>query len=297
MKVMGVKDMNKKKIAISLVIVLIAAASLFGASMLLKADKPKYDVTEINKGGDWKQVTNEIFISAGAYARVNMALVVSKGEAALIDTGNNEEEALRVKKYIEDNNLKLSKVFITHPHSDHTANLSMFKVGQENIYDFNNTTDNQIIKMGDRSFKILRTPGHCNDTHISIELVEDNILVAGDVVPTNVPPLINYGGDSNTLQKTLERIKKNHYSLIIPGHGDLLDAKRTVDVQLEYLKNARAQLKALIESGKTVQDAKKIKLQDLVKEPNGFTSAAQTEHLNDINKIYYEIKAEIRNAK
>lgn len=289
--------MHKRTAVIAIAIILIIAVSVFGLSTVLKADKPIYDITEINKGGDWKKVTDEIFISTGAYGRVNMVLVVSKGEAAVIDTGNNEEEALRVKNYIESNNLKLSKVFITHPHSDHTANLSMFKVDQENIYNFNNTTDNQIIKMGDKRFKVLHTPGHCNDTHMSVEIVEDNILVAGDVVPTILPPLLNYGGDSRTLEKTLERIKKNNYALIIPGHGDLLDAQRTVEVQIEYLKNARALLKELIEAGKSVQDARKIKLQDVVEGPTGFTSAAQTEHLNDINKMYYEVKAEINKTK
>lgn len=289
--------MHKKTAVIAIALIIIIAVSVFGISTVLKADKPKYDISEINKGGDWKKVTDEIFISAGAYARVNMVLVVSKGEAAIIDTGNNEEEALRVKKYIEDNKLKLNKAFITHEHADHIANLSMFNVAEDNKYHFDNTTDNQIVKMGDKSFRILRTPGHFNDSHISIELIEDNVLVAGDVIPTNLPPLINYGGDSKTLQKTLERIRKNNYSLIIPGHGDLLNAKRTVEVQLEYLKNAKALLKDMIGSGKSVQDAKKIELKDIVEEPTGFTSAAQTEHLNDMNKMYYEVKAELNSGK
>lgn len=288
--------MKNSKIIIIAVVVLFVAASAVGAFMMLKADAPKYDVDQINQGGDWKQVSNEIFISAGEYARVNMVLVVSKGEAAVIDTGAAKSEATRVSEYIQNNHLKLSKVFITHKHADHIANLGMFEVGDENLYSFDNTQDNQVIQMGDRHFKVLHTPGHYNDQHISIELVEEHILVAGDVVPTNLPPLINYGGDGKTLTKTLERIKDNKYALIIPGHGDLLDAKRTVGVQLEYLKNAEALIKKMIASGKSLDEVKKIKLDQCIKGPSGITAAGKSEHMNAIAKLYYEVKAEMKNA-
>lgn len=294
---MGVKEIQKRVAVTIIALVFIALFFVGLMSVIFKVDSPKYDIDEINKGGDWKQVTDEIFISKGSYVSVNMVLVVSKGEVALIDTGANKTEGLRVKEYIEDNNLIVNKIFLTHKHSDHIANLSMFEVSRENIYDFANTTDNQIIKMGDRSFKILYTPGHSNDNHISIELIEDKILVAGDVVPTCAAPLISYGGDSITLKKTLERIKKSKYSLIIPGHGNLFETKRTVEIQLEYLKKARALVKELILSGKSVQDAKKIKLIECVDGTTGFTSIAQAEHRNTISKLYYEVKAEIKKAK
>lgn len=290
--------MQKGKIVSAIVLALVMVASVYFVTTAMRTDEPKYDIDQINKGEEWKQVNNEIFISQGIYGKVNMVLVTSKGEAAVIDAGMNKEEGLRVKEYIDSNNLMVSKVFVTHNHADHVANLSMFKVSRENTYYFDNTKDNQIIKMGDRSFKILHTPGHANDSHMSVELVEDNILVAGDVLPTSLPPLINYGGDGNTLKKTLERIKKNKYALIIPGHGDLFDAKRTVEVQLEYLKKASELVKEAVESGKSLQDIRKtIKLKDCVDGPTGFGPLAQTEHLNAINKLYYEAKVEIKGVK
>lgn len=289
--------MLKRRVVTAIGMVFLAVISIYLVAVNFKTDSPKYDVDMINKGGYWKQVTDEVFISTGTYARVNMVLVVSKGEAALIDTGANQEEALRVKEYIQSNNLVIDKLFITHMHSDHVANIPMFEVSVENTYDYTNTTDNQIIKMGDRSFKILHTPGHSNDNHISVELVEDNILVAGDVVPTNVAPLIAYGGDSNTLSTTLKRIKKNKYSLIIPGHGDLFDTKRTVEIQLEYLEKAKALVKEMVISGKSVQDTKQIKLKACVDGTTGFSPAAPGEHYNTLNTLYYEVKAEIKKTK
>lgn len=290
--------MRKGKIIAGIVLALVMVASVYFVTTAMITDEPKYNIDQINKGEEWKQVNNEIFISQGIYGKVNMVLVVSKGEAAVIDAGMDKEEGVRVKEYIDNNNLMVSKMFVTHNHPDHIANLSMFKVSRENTYYFDNTKENQIIKMGDRSFKILHTPGHANDSHMSIELVEDNILVAGDVVPTSVPPLISYGGDSNTLKKTLERIKKNKYALIIPGHGDLFDARRTVEVQLEYLKETRKLVKEAVESGKSLQDVRKtIKLKDCVDGQTGFSALAQAEHLNTISKLYYEVKSELKGVK
>lgn len=275
------------------IILLIAMLCLLGSGC--KANTTKYDIDEINKGEAWKKVADEVFISRGSYAMVNMVLVVSKGEAALIDAGADEAEALRVLEYLEGHRLTIKKIFLTHRHADHVGNLSMFQVAEENIFDYSNTTDNQIVKMGDRSFKILFTPGHANDNHISIELVEDKILVAGDVAVTSLPPLVAYGGSGSTLENTLEKIKKNNYDLIIPGHGNLMDAKRTIEIQLDYLKNTKKLLMELIEAGKSVQEARKIKLKDCVSGTTGFTATAQTEHIKAIDILYYEIKAEMKN--
>lgn len=231
---MGVWELRKSVVSVMLALLLTICVglTLYAA---FQTTKHKYDIEEINEGRLWKQVTDEIFISRGAYEKVNMVLVTSIGDAALIDAGCNKKEALRVKDYLKSNNLTVTKIFLTHRHSDHTENLSMFDVGEENIYDFNNTSDNDIIKVGEKSFKILHTPGHTNED-MSIELVEDNVLAAGDIVLTSLPPIISPSGDMDTLIKSLERIKNNNYSLIIPGHGDLLDAKQSVEMQLEYLE-------------------------------------------------------------
>jgi len=95
--------------------------------------------------------------------------------------------------------LALENIIVTHFHGDHTGNYGMFKVPDENFFTPRVTTDGQIIEMGEAKLKIVKTPGHADDLHDSVELVNENILIAGDVVVTNVGSNLMYGGSYYTL--------------------------------------------------------------------------------------------------
>lgn len=220
--------------------------------------------------GGMQEISDGVFVSTGENIKVNMGLIVCGNEAAIIDTGLSYEgyipnEALRVKKFIEDNNLKLKDIFITHHHVDHDGSLPMFKNNETIIYDFNSTQDGQIITLGNRTFKIIRTKGHCNDEHISIELVKENILFAGDVVTTNLPSVVAFDGNFKGLIPTLEMLRTKNYSIIVPGHGDIINPHEAIRLDLEYLKNVEKYVKRIINAGGTLDDVLKISLNDCLK--------------------------------
>jgi glyoxylase-like metal-dependent hydrolase (beta-lactamase superfamily II) len=255
-----------KAIAFMMVLVLPILMSGFQAD----AKTVKYDLSQITAIEGWTQITDEIFVSTGQYVKVTMTLVVSGNEATLIDTGYNIEEALRTQEYMDQNNITLKNLIITHRHADHAANAGMFLTEGVNLYYPLNTEDGEIITMGDKVFKVIYTPGHAGDEHMSVELVNERILVAGDVVVNCLAPALPFGllgkiSNSQTLIATLENIKKQKYELIIPGHGDIVNTKESLDRSLDYLYNSRKLITKLIKSGGTAEDLMTIQLEDVLK--------------------------------
>lgn len=202
----------------------------------------------------WTEVNKDVLVCKGSYASVNSTVVVSGKEATVIDTGASTAEGQRIKDYLENKKLTLKNIIVTHEHEDHNYNVRLLKTDKVKYYTYNNCKDGQIIKMGDKEFKIIHTPGHFNNMHMSVELVKEHILIAGDVVVTNMPSVVSYGGNSKDLLDTLNKIKESNYSKIIPGHGKVIDPKLAVDRQIKYLNKIReAVLKTIDSNGKCSQ--------------------------------------------
>jgi len=195
---------------------------------------------DIREEDKLKIINEDIIVSTGNYEKVNMTLVVSGQEATLIDAGNDKSEALEIQKYISDNKLKLKNIILTHEHQDHINNLDLFLEDDVKLYKYDDLQNNELtITMGDKTLKMLATPGHFDDKHMSVEL-NDTILIAGDIMSTNIRPekLVQYGGTKEALTKTLEALNKNNYSLIIPGHGDICIGNDIIQEHLDSLKSS-----------------------------------------------------------
>jgi len=110
--------------------------------------------------------------------------------ATLIDPS---VEPLPILEFIEEKDLILEKILITHTHWDHIYYLNDFihKYPIINIYCHSspiNLTDNfiplnhhEVISTGNSLLTILHTPGHFSDS-ICIWNKEDKILFTGDTV-------------------------------------------------------------------------------------------------------------------
>ncbi len=288
-------------LGIILIIIAIVLLVEFNSYIPSFGTSDEYDLEKINSSGSWKQVCEGIYVITGDYptiSKVNMVLITDADKATLIDAGNGETEGILVKNYLENNNISLENLILTHKHSDHINNAELLtKDKRVNIYTFDNSKDGQIIDMGKIKFKIIVTPGHCSDQHISVELVNEKILVAGDVVVTSYLPLLISGGDAKTLEDTLIKLKKNNYELIIPGHGDIVEAKEAVNINLDYLKNAKKKVSEIIKNGSKdingteLRELRNIKLEECISttkylELNNINNM----HRDTITKIYFELK-------
>jgi glyoxylase-like metal-dependent hydrolase (beta-lactamase superfamily II) len=265
-------SLKKFKATLSYFTVCLLAVFILGITTPQKAVAEPIQ-PEFSMVAGMQKLSDGVFVSTGEYAKVNMGLIVSGNEAAIIDTGlvykgYTPNEALRVKEYLKENNIKLKYIFITHHHSDHDANLSMFENKNTVMFDPSNTKDNQLISLGNRTFKILRTSGHLNDEHISIELVKENILFAGDVVVTCLPSAVAFGGSFKGLIPTLEMLRTKNYSVIVPGHGDIINPHESIRMNLEYLNNVKEYVNGIIDNGGTLEDVLNIRLSDCLENMN-----------------------------
>ncbi|MFZ5351162.1 MAG: MBL fold metallo-hydrolase [Bacillota bacterium] len=280
------------------------AIGIYSSYYADSGDKPVKVVHDLAKER-WAEVAEGVIISRGLVSE-NMTLVISGNEAAVIDTGFvsffNEEDNKGIyilTDYIKDHNLTVRYVFFTHNDSDHFLGYKYFnnrhiENGQEpEVFAPNNTKDGQIINMGHRVFKIIATPGHSTyrGGHISVELVNENILASGDVLYSNFLPGMLDCDTSQDLLNSLNKIKREKYDVIIPGHGNIIDPVRLVDRNIRYLENAIKLTKKIINNGGTLADVyKDVRIEDCTKDMDQIKLGdARTMHKNNIRVIYDEL--------
>ena len=173
-------------------------------------------------------------------------------EAAVVDPGMSDEvEELEIKSFIEENTLDIKYLINTHCHIDHILGCRFVKEKYNPVYYipekdlplYDNAdkqaemfvvtmgklpkidkylTEDERIKLGSESFSNLFTPGH-TPGEFSLYFDESQFCITGDVLfREGIGRTDLYGGDYNTLIKS---IKTKLFSLpddiiIYPGHGN-----------------------------------------------------------------------------
>ncbi|MDF2522397.1 MAG: endoribonuclease [Clostridiales bacterium] len=262
-----------------------------GCSNLIKGTTSN-QTPEMIKKDEWTEIGGDTFVFTSDFYMANMTLLTYEGEAVLIDTGMDEKDLQIIQRFIKDQNINLENIIITHMHNDHTANLRALQTEQMTLITPENAKQGQILELGKRTLKILFTEGHYKPRgHISVEVVEDNILVAGDILCNSILPPIAAGGNIEDLLTTLKELKEKNYLLIIPGHGEIVEPDVIFARQLEYLSNAKKYVEKLISSGGKMRDLNTIKLEDCIKEPS-YLYEEQLEywHIKNLETIYLNIK-------
>ncbi|MTI65037.1 MAG: MBL fold metallo-hydrolase [Firmicutes bacterium] len=197
----------------------------------------KYD---IKADKFWSEIDDDIIVSSGneyTVKKATMVLAISGKEVTMIDTGITENMGKEMKKFIEENGLKLKNLIITHDHYDHTNNLDMFNKEGVNLYTYDNSNDGDVIKCKDKEFKIIFTPGHAKNRHLSV-LIDEKIFVAGDILASNIDPvrLVDTDEAGKTVINTLEKLNEKQYDIVIPGHGDVCLGNSVFNKNIEILK-------------------------------------------------------------
>lgn len=284
-----------------LILGLLYGYSQYDKYQLKKAvNEPIFDL----KKDGWAAVTDSVFVSRGDVSE-NMTLIVDGSEAAIIDTGvtpklleNTGTGVYWIKNYIDKHNLEVKYIFYTHYDMDHFSNTGLFTKDDleskiQNITPLN-SKDGQLIRLGNKTLKVIVTPGHATHRggHISIELIDEDLLVSGDVIYTNfISGMDNNGDKLEDLTNTLNKIKEKNYKIIIPGHGNIIEAKYAVQRQLDYLQELRKRVKAVVDKGGDFKEVhKKVKVTDCIEVMDGFgITDAIWMHENNLRNVYYEL--------
>jgi len=183
--------------------------------------------------------------------------IVHKGmSAVIIDPGEDFDSIL---KYVDDSNLYINAVLLTHGHFDHIAsatdcsekfdskiymnsgdlgltrhaNLYRFlfegKKNIKSIHFVNELIDGSTLEYEGLTINVIHSPGH---TSGSISLaIEDNLFV-GDLIANNKIGRYDLpGGDSSQLEKSLSRIKNiKNIKWLYQGHGDVLNFDQLLQI-------------------------------------------------------------------
>jgi len=123
---------------------------------------------------------------------------------------------------------KVGLVVLTHNHYDHAAGLGAVVARYHaQVCAFapamdidTQLRDGQTLRLGDREFEVLHTPGHSDDS-ICLYCAEERTLFAGDMPLDVKTPGGIYPGE---LLASLERIATLDVATVYPGHGSPITA-------------------------------------------------------------------------
>lgn len=119
---------------------------------------------------------------------------------------------------------KVEQVVLTHSHYDHTGLLPQIReVFKPRVYAFSPSLKGvdrllkggETLKLGDRMFEVIYTPGHSNDS-ICLYCKEDRVLFVGD---TPVKIISTDGSYEESFVQALETLCRKDIQTIYFGHG------------------------------------------------------------------------------
>ena len=140
---------------------------------------------------------------------------------------------------------KVEKVVLTHGHYDHVTLLPAIKdkFGPE-VYAFHSfdgvnylLRDGQTLKLADRLFEVIHTPGHTSDS-ICLYCKQEASLFSGDA---SLIITTTDGSYHENFVNALERIARKNISAIYPGHGEPISGgvKQSIYASLDNVRKGK----------------------------------------------------------
>lgn len=209
-----------------------------------------------------KMITNSIV------GDVNTYILISNKECFIIDPAFNMK---KITKYIEENELNVKGILLTHGHFDHSLLITelselylcevylhkdeiellktetlngvyQFNINKKINYDKTNFVllkDFDKILLGEEIISIIHTPGH---TQGSCVYIVDNIMISGDTLFKGTIgrydlPTGNKQDIFNSLIKIVENTKMD--TTVYPGHGENTTIKNELsnNPYFQYIKS------------------------------------------------------------
>ena len=153
------------------------------------------------------------------YRECTYVLTDSAKHAVVIDAGMyDEREQQRFTKYIQQEQLEVVALLITHAHPDHVCGMEYMQQTY-NLKAIIQPSEGQ-LDIPYFNIEVIATPGHKEDC-VCYYLREENILFTGDTLfqesigRTDLP-----GGDMGTLIRSLNKlVVLPEDTQVYPGHG------------------------------------------------------------------------------
>ena len=162
------------------------------------------------------------------------------GDAVLIDPANAHDRLLELSR-----NLGVHTVIETHGHHDHIGAVTEMRNAGYNVHvtsedahmlpSYDQLIENeQVFEIGKLRLRSLKTPGH-TDGSVSFEILGSPVLFSGDTLFPGGPGATKFGGNFDTIIKTIDELMFSAFSpdtIVMPGHGD----DTTIGVERPFLQ-------------------------------------------------------------
>jgi len=196
---------------------------------------------------------------------INITAIYDDNRALLIDAGY-VPQALAVKKYLDEKDIEVTQIILTHYHPDHAAGANVFEKAKlscsvhykENFINCNDRwhtshdyrkpdeliKDKDEIYFGKIALKFYEAPGHSNCSLIIS--INDQMLHVGDLIMVDAfgcpaLPYISIGGSFEEHIGSLELIKAMASSQLLLSHGPPISGQENINIainkRLFYLKS------------------------------------------------------------
>jgi glyoxylase-like metal-dependent hydrolase (beta-lactamase superfamily II) len=170
-------------------------------------------------------------------------------EGIVVDPG---DEGSHIMRRIEEQELKIGKIVLTHGHGDHIGAVeyvrkrlkALLAIGKDDAEMITNAalnhsdalgmpitldpaeillSEGDTVAFGSHSLKVVETPGH---TRGGITLIGDGFVICGDLVFAGSIGRVDFpGGDYKTIIDSIKRqvLALGDKTVIYPGHGPKTD--------------------------------------------------------------------------
>lgn len=173
-------------------------------------------------------------------------------EAAIINADDTRQAARRQEQdstYLASGfpESELEKASHSHPAR---------KYGGRRRYDFHVLKQDDVIKAGNYTFKVIETPGH-SPGHLCLYEEENKILISGDHILLDITPNIAFWPESDNPLKdylaSLEKVSGLDVDFLLPGHRSLANnhRQRIKELQEHHSDRLREVISALENGEKT----------------------------------------------
>lgn len=223
-------------------------------------------------------------------ALANIGFIIGDDCVAVIDTGGNPEEGYALKKAIEDiTTTPICYVINTHVHPDHiygniafqNANVKFIghkklaaamavrgdyyikkaaeqldlKLTPQHIIPPNKAVHKSLmINLGNRKLRLTAHPTAHTNNDLSVLDIKTNTLWLSDLLFVEHIPVID--GSLKGWLKELERMEKNSYKTVIPGHGPAVnDWPKSMQPEKQYLQVLLTEIRQMLAKGQFLEHA------------------------------------------
>ena len=220
----------------------------------------------------------------------NLGFIVGDRCVAVIDSGGSPQQGIALKNAVKQTtSTPICYVINTHVHPDHIyGNLAFkapgvkfvghhklaramasraphylsradellnIKVDQDNIIPPDiEVKDSLTLDLGNRRLLLTAHPTAHTDNDLSVYDQTTNSLWLADLLFLEHIPVID--GSIKGWLSELNRLEKNHYKLVIPGHGKpVTDWPTSMQAEKNYLSQLASEIRVLIKTGKTLEQA------------------------------------------